>query len=332
MRTRLRGAPTIRPAAGAAERKRFAIAGTALDYRIRFYFPPAPVESLVAAHGAAIITHRGFQWWGGPYTAEFPPERLAAYGKRPRRRPSMQLVDLFFEAVAALPAELQAVGRRLDPSEEERLVRHCYALALFERVFRHGIDPENPLFSLRARSTVDDLLACAPAMWVDDICRLSGLFEERCRHLFEGPMMPNPEFDGSLDVGGADADFIVRDCLLELKARTCPLIGLEPILYQLLGYALLDYSDRYKIRNIGVYFARQGVLISEPLEGLLATTSREQHRSIDELRAGLRLLIDRLDPAADQRRARQVEKLDWYQRRAGSGLDAPSLTPRTGTI
>ena len=41
-------------------------------------------------------------------------------------------------------------------------------------------------------------------------------------------------------------------------------------LWQLLGYAWLDRSDRYRIRAVGLYLARHGTLLTWPLDRLAA--------------------------------------------------------------
>jgi len=67
----------------------------------------------------------------------------------------------------------------------------------------------------------------------------------------------------------ADGDVIVGDTLLDVKT-VITLRDRDRIawwLYQLLGYAWLDSTaDLYAIRNVGLYLARQGVLVTWPLD------------------------------------------------------------------
>jgi hypothetical protein len=61
-----------------------------------------------------------------------------------------------------------------------------------------------------------------------------------------------------MDIGGADADFIVGGLLLDCKATMTPYkLGTAEI-YQLAGYLLLDYDDQYGIGRVGLYLSRQG--------------------------------------------------------------------------
>ena len=76
----------------------------------------------------------------------------------------------------------------------------------------------------------------------------------------------NPTFgEGSKLVGGADADMIIDDTLVDIKA-TKELKLTRPYFNQLLGYYLLyliggvDNHKDVKIKNLGIYFARHNVL------------------------------------------------------------------------
>lgn len=101
------------------------------------------------------------------------------------------------------------------------------------------------------------------------IYALSWAFYDRHSELLSKPAVLNPTFDGSRDVGGADADLIVDGCLIDIKTTINPRLSAK-WLYQLLGYTLLDYSDRYLIREVAIYFARQQQLIKWPLDALVS--------------------------------------------------------------
>jgi len=83
-------------------------------------------------------------------------------------------------------------------------------------------------------------------------------------------------FDGSADLAG-DADLIAGGMLVDFKAgqggkpradgtRAASLARTD--LDQLLGYALMDYSDRYGLHTVGVYAVRFGYLAAWPLAEL----------------------------------------------------------------
>lgn len=76
----------------------------------------------------------------------------------------------------------------------------------------------------------------------------------------------------------ADADFVAAGLLVELKtglgdkrADASRRAGLEgTTLYQIIGYALLDFSDQFAIDTLGLYSARYGHLALWPLPELLS--------------------------------------------------------------
>ena len=173
------------------------------------------------------------------------------------------VVTGFFDALDDLLAGTPPVGRRLDRSQEAQLARHCIVLALFEEIVRAGSRIRSPLLASRYTS-VADLLTIAEPHWVEDLCNISLLFHERHSNLLSLPATLNPTFEGSRDVGGADADIIVDGCLIDIKTTINPRV--EPMwLCQVAGYVLLDYGDEYAIDHVGFYLARQGIMIRVPL-------------------------------------------------------------------
>ena len=232
----------------------YAMLGTAIDYRLRYFFPTTPVRNLVAWKGAI---HLGDG--AGLLHPDDPPEFLSL---------PAELVHSFFSSLEDTLAWLCPAARRLDRSEEELLARYCVVLALFDQVFRAGPFPGSPLFLNGPKTTLPELLAVAEDHWVDDLCSLSWLFYDRCKELLSCDAILNPTFMGSRDVGGADADLIVDGCLIDIKT-TISGNHLKDWLYQLLGYVLLDYDDRYGIRDVGIYFSRQGTFLRWPLRDLM---------------------------------------------------------------
>ncbi|MBV9444421.1 MAG: AAA family ATPase [Streptosporangiaceae bacterium] len=100
-----------------------------------------------------------------------------------------------------------------------------------------------------------------------------------------------PVFAGSTDIGGADADFIVDGLLLDCKATTTPtrLGGSE--IGQLAGYLLLDYDDRYRITQVGLYLPRQGATIAWQVPEFLRLLGTDA--PLSELRGRLREYLRR---------------------------------------
>jgi hypothetical protein len=95
-----------------------------------------------------------------------------------------------------------------------------------------------------------------------------------------------PEFTGSADIGGADADFILGGLLLDCKSTTRPgKLGRDEI-YQLAGYLLLDYRDQFGISRVGLYLSRQGATITWDVDEFLRLLGSAEQ--LPELRAQLR--------------------------------------------
>lgn len=168
-------------------------------------------------------------------------------------------------------------GSTLDP---DLLARGCWALVLLTEFYRAGLAAAigGPLASLDPAST-PDLLALASPAALDQLAQLRRVLEQvllpalATRH---GLCTLGPTFTGSALVH-ADADLIAAGLLLEVKTsqgdkrpdgtRRAALSKLD--LFQLIGYALLDFDDDYQITELGTFAARFAYLTTWPLNDLL---------------------------------------------------------------
>ncbi|MFF7098260.1 hypothetical protein ACFY9A_38680 [Streptomyces rubradiris] len=163
----------------------------------------------------------------------------------------------------------------LAPAEEDRLIRLCHVASSFEAIFRHcGWMRGNSLGLCAPDATLDDLVAAVPDYVVDDIRQQMQLAAhpgpfENMRRLPASARVCGPVFDGSLQVGGADADFILDGALIDCKATIRPERISRAEIYQLAGYLLLDYSDTHAISSVALYLSRQGALIDWSVEDFL---------------------------------------------------------------
>ncbi len=226
--------------------------------------------------GAAI------DWWLRFLTDPAPSLALAAMGLYGRQELPC------YRAGVRLLTELGAFGHdgRVGPVDPARFAgrpdewwaRVSYALALLVELYR-GIAVRNSrLFSLRADSGAGELLSLANADEVADLIAMRDLARERLLpRLPAGPVFTGSTFDGSADLA-ADADLIAGGLLVDFKAsrggnrrsdgtRSATLARTD--LDQLLGYALMDYSDRYRLHSIAIYAARYGYLAVWRLDLLL---------------------------------------------------------------
>ena len=83
----------------------------------------------------------------------------------------------------------------------------------------------------------------------------------------------------------SDEDRLNRHCVvIDIKTTVEQRIRSEWI-WQSLGYALLDYSDRYRIDAIGLYVARQGIFFKWDLRDAIRCLYAGEPPSIEELRS-----------------------------------------------
>jgi len=149
---------------------------------------------------------------------------------------------------------------------DDYLARLCFVAAFYEDVYRTGeVRRYSMLAPATAGTTLDRLVTAVPGYVPEDIARqleLSGGPFARFRALPSDAVTCGPEFAGSRDIGGADADFILDGLLLDCKATITPRgLGAGEV-SQLAGYLLLDYPNEHGIREVGLYLSRQGAIIS----------------------------------------------------------------------
>lgn len=184
------------------------------------------------------------------------PQLLAIKGGLVARLAALDLDrDHTLAAIDAAEATLQEVACGL-PFE----ARHAHAavvLASYEVVARTG--RYGDLAGVVPREARQDVLALVQAVPQDQF------------HA-QGQLILNPQFHAAGRVGGADADVMIDDLLLEVKAtRHLHLDG--TYLQQLTGYLVLDrlagtVGSTTPIRRLGVYYARHGVLQVLPVKDL----------------------------------------------------------------
>jgi hypothetical protein len=164
-----------------------------------------------------------------------------------------------------------AGGNDADP---ESLARACWALSLLTEVFRVGriAAASGPLSPFLERpASAAELLALAPPAALDQLAEF--------RHVYETTLIPvlalcpgrwhlGPTFTGSRLVR-ADADLIAAGLLIDLKtAAAKPSLGIKEA-FQLIGYALLDFHDDYRLTVVGIFSARYAYLATWDLNELL---------------------------------------------------------------
>jgi len=101
--------------------------------------------------------------------------------------------------------------------------------------------------------------------------------------------------DDRLEVDFSGTSRQARTCInataLDVKTTVDPKFTRTRLLYQLLGYVLLDYDDAYAIRSVAVYLSRQGLLIRWRLDDLLPTLLDGKQTNLAELRGSFRQAV-----------------------------------------
>lgn len=200
--------------------------------------------------------------------------------------------------VRVLTEAFDVAVRILDaPSDEAELDRASLLLAQCEQIYRSGAVALRGSLG-EALDAADDGLAFALGIDAPSLTDLRALMEANADQLDEWQARiaggehydPNPDFAGSALVGGADADWIVGDALIDSKAYdklTVP--TLRGFLRQLLGYVMLDLDDALGIRSVGVWLPRQGLTRTWSLDRLLGGDPEEL---LPRLREGFRKAAD----------------------------------------
>jgi hypothetical protein len=228
---------------------RYAMVGVAFDYLLRFEIERradrCTSRGWVAEHApqlldeaaAGTVSLRVLVPGGGPPSTEPPPGGFRRAARRVQRRVD-EARDVFLEYIfAEAPTGV----------ERERAAACAIMLAKLDLVFRAGCyDTE---FDHADPEDVADLLAMLSAAPFDLLAPAARI-------------ELNPVFgDASFAVGGADADIIAGDLLIDVKTSKQDRIQAED-LDQLLGYLLLARRARREqrrfplVRRAGLYYAR----------------------------------------------------------------------------
>lgn len=218
------------------------LVGTAFDYLLRFELqrrvPHAAAGEWIAEHVPRLIWDPGLQpgtWVGRDYLA----------GRGPGEYLPPQVLAARVAAVCrAARLSLEEYLRQSAPSDAccRELAGWAVRLAKLDGVYRRGeFDP-----------TFDQV----PAALTEELVTLLGVVPFSLLTHPESLLL-NPDFgEASRAVGGADADLLAGDLLVDVKTTRSAAVTGEA-LDQLFGYFLLARrAGLPPIRRVGVYFSR----------------------------------------------------------------------------
>lgn len=197
---------------------------------------------------------------------------------------------------------------------ERGVARLCWLLAQFQFAYRNDA-LEQPAFRLFRLGvpTVEELLATVPDTALDEMVAIARQLEAtgalaELRKLAGGPPpgrplgIAGPVFldhrnDSDLLLAGPDGGALVH---VHAAIATNKTARSRQWLWHLLACAWLDARDAYRVRTVGLYFARHGELMTWPVDTLAEQLLGGADR--DTARADFRALADRLHGEHDRRR------------------------------
>lgn len=220
---------------GGDSRSHLSLVGTTFDYLFRWNLGPFDPFDIVAMNGARI-------------------------------GPSMPWAE-------EMPFVIEKAVQNGNSNPSDR-AKNAVILSWFEQHYRSGyIPPVLEEFANRRSLNADDVLQTLysriPDRVVEDVNGLMDTVPNVWGADLKLSFILNPTFEGSLDVGGADADWIVDNTLYDCKCVRKQRPFGRRLLLQGLGYVLLDYHDQYQISRVGWYFTRHQMRIRYPLADVL---------------------------------------------------------------
>ena len=246
--------------------------GTAADWLLRFMLHPRPSLAL-AATGAALCGRRS-----GVVEAFIGIAESLGY------HPDAALDRSATDFTGPIG------GNDADPG---RLASACWALALLTEMYR------NPMVAMRGplerfqghRASPGELLGLASPAAVGQLAAFREVFAStllpQLAHR-SGRWILGPGFTGSALIK-ADADLIAAGLLLDLKTDSKLSLGVTTM-FQVIGYALLDFDDAYQLTEAGTFSVRYAYLATWDI-GMLFDELAGHHVSLPRIRQEFRELL-----------------------------------------
>ena len=169
-------------------------------------------------------------------------------------------------------------GNDADP---DQLASACWALALLTEMFR------NPMAAMRGplerfqghRASAGELLGLASPAALGQLAAFREVFASTLLPQLAhrpGRWVLGPGFTGSALIK-ADADLIAAGLLLDLKTDSKLSLGVTTM-FQVIGYALLDFDDAYQLTEAGTFSARYAYLATWDIGTLVRRTGRSSRQ------------------------------------------------------
>jgi hypothetical protein len=270
-RYRLAGPALVVPSADRQEANPGTV-GTAADWLLRFLLHPRPSLKL-AAVGAALCGRRSGM-------AEALIEIAESLG--------YDFEAVFDASTTDFIGPVQ--GNDADPGQ---LASACWALALLTEMFRNPMAAMlGPLGRFRGgRVSASELLDLASPAALGQLAAFREVFAPQLLPQLArrpGRWVLGAEFTGSALIK-SDADVIAAGLLLDLKTDSKLSLGVTTI-FQVIGYALLDFDDAYRLTEVGTFSARYAYLATWDI-GVLLDELAGHHVNLPSVRREFQQLL-----------------------------------------
>jgi len=228
------------------------IVGTAFDYLMRFYLQHHNKNTFIQ-RGTWIADH-SYKTLTNQFSTSKQTEVITGFHRDKifKTKDLLKIITDQYNQTKTNYSKFIANGQLTDD-----LIANTIYLAKLDAYFRAGIIDQN--FDNHNADDIKDLRAI-----ISLVDNKHFTAKEKCYF--------NPTFgEGSMLVGGADADLIIDNTLIDIKATKHLKLDREH-LNQVLGYYILsliggvnDNPNDRPIEDIGLYFARHGELWTIPL-------------------------------------------------------------------
>lgn len=226
-----------------------------------------------------------------------PPDPMSAAGQGASRlmgvSGSDHSLNVFAEVMQRVAATVKRPGTIPEDAAWASLCRCCLLLGWYERAYRAPFAAEKIIAEVGGASRLDD--------WLDILVRPLDLEDldqlgrtavvDHVDLRGATPLFANPTFAMSGALGGADADLIAGGTLLDFKSTPSTSVVTNLDVWQVLGYALADQDDEYRIDAVGISAVRWRRRVVWNLAVLLSRLAGRP-MTICEARAGFAAAAD----------------------------------------
>lgn len=246
--------------------KSYSTVGTAFDYLLRFYLEylnSGAITKVWIAYGSCFNLRKVLDELESNTKFKDMPKltqyiiatflRKRGYNSLPTRKDVIALFQDFYRKANNIVLEAKENLHNFLKSGEinDSLIKSALLLAQLEPIYRAGL--------------IDTNIGIIDNRDVEDLRNLLSLFNPKDFKAKEICLL-NPSFNYSGLVGGADADLVIDDMLIDIKT-TKNLELRRSDFNQIIGYYALyeigginGMPQNYDIKRLGIYFSRYGYL------------------------------------------------------------------------